>query len=321
MDCQNTTSPVVLPQRFRVREPEGGSRLDVVLAERVPELSRRRARLLIAAGAVCVDSRRVLVQSRRVTAGQEIVCHLQSLRLPKAEASDPLPILYEDDALLGIDKPSGVASHPTHARKLGTALQRAEEMLRRRSGEKVPLWPLHRLDTATSGVLLFAKTRASARAVNRNFARRRVSKRYLALARGIPESAHGEIRLPLAEGHLRTEPAAAGKEAVTRYRVAEALGAAVLVELEPLTGRMHQLRVHLAALGHPILGDTKYGEPGRAGDASIPRLMLHASRIELPHPIGGAPLAVESPLPGDFRAALELLRRGDAPAQRSRESS
>jgi 23S rRNA pseudouridine1911/1915/1917 synthase len=308
MDGQKTTS-AVSTHRFRVRREDGGHRLDVVLAERVPELSRRRARLLIAAGAVSVDSRRVLVQSHRVAHGQEIVCHLQSFRFPTAAGFEPLPVLYEDEDLLAVDKPSGIASHPTYAKKLGTALQRVEEMLRRRSGEKAPLWPLHRLDTETSGVLLFAKTRAAARAVNQNFARRRVSKRYLALVRGLPAPAIGEVRLPLAEGHLRTEPSAAGKEAATRYRVVEAIGGTALVELEPLTGRMHQLRVHLAAIGHPILGDGKYGAPPPLDALAPPRLMLHASHIELPHPSGGAPLAVASPRPEDFRAVLERLRR------------
>jgi 23S rRNA pseudouridine1911/1915/1917 synthase len=307
MDAQKTTS-ALSTHRFRVRQQDEGCRLDAVLAERVPDLSRRRARLLIAAGAVSVDSRGVLVQSRRVEAGQEIVCHLQSIPFPRAEASAPLPILHEDDVLLAVDKPTAVASHPTYARKLGTALQRVEEMLRRRSGEKVPLWPLHRLDVATSGVLLFAKTRPAARAVNQNFARRRIAKRYLALVHGLPVPASGEVRLPLAEGYLRTEPSAAGKEAVTRYRIVEPLHTAALVELEPLTGRMHQLRVHLAAIGHPILGDTKYGAAAPLETHPPPRLMLHASSIELPHPVGGTLLAVESPLPEDFRATLERLR-------------
>ncbi len=161
--------------------------------------------------------------------------------------------------------------------------------------------------------MLFAKTRAAARAVNQNFARRRVSKRYVALVSGVPSPEHGEIRLPLSEGHLRTEPSSGGKEAVTRYRLLEAISPrAALVELEPLTGRMHQLRVHLAATGHPVLGDAKYGA---AHGGAAPRLMLHASRLELPHPSDGRPFAVESPPPEDFATVMAALAsdRRDGP--------
>jgi 23S rRNA-/tRNA-specific pseudouridylate synthase len=152
---------------------------------------------------------------------------------------------------------------------------------------------------------LFAKTQAAARAVNQNFARRRVVKRYVALVDGVPAAAADEIRLALREGHLRTELAADGKEAVTRYRTIETLANAALLELEPLTGRMHQLRVHLTAIGHAIVGDRKYGRPS---SASGTRLMLHASRLDLPHPEGGTPFSVESRLPADFRAVIARFR-------------
>ena len=304
MDVEKTTS--VGARRWVVRAEEAGKRLDVLLAERIPELSRRRARLLIGAGAVWVDSRRVSVQSRPVAAGQEIVCHLQSFSFPASAALDPRLVLHEDDWIVAIDKPSGMPSHPTHARKIGTALQLAEEWLRRRESKKVPLWPLHRLDAETSGILLFAKTQAAARAVNQNFARRRVAKRYRALVSGVPVPASGEIRLPLAEGHLRSAPAQAGKEAVTTYRTVETVGGAALVDVEPLTGRMHQIRVHLAAIGHAVLGDRKYGS--HAAAPAVPRLMLHAARLELPHPRDGRPFAIESEVPADFAAALARLR-------------
>jgi 23S rRNA pseudouridine1911/1915/1917 synthase len=306
MDGEKTTSPVST-HRLVVRAEEAGKRLDVLLAERIPGLSRRRARLLIGGGAVSIDTRRVSVQSRPVTAGQEVVCHLQSFSFPASAALEPGLVLHEDEWIIAVDKPTGMPSHPTYARKIGTALQLTEEWLRRREGRKVPIWPLHRLDSETSGILLFAKTQAAARAVNQNFARRRVGKRYLALVIGVPSPASGEIELPIAERHLRSEASAAGKEAVSRYRVVESLADAALVEVEPLTGRMHQIRVHLAAIGHGVLGDRKYGaHKPRAG---VPRLMLHASRLELPHPRDGRPFVVESPLPEDFAASLRVLRR------------
>jgi len=305
MGGEKTTS-VVSTHRLVVRAEEAGKRLDLLLAEHVPQLSRRRARVLIAAGAVSIDRRRVLVQSRLVAAGAEVVCHLQALSLAESAPLEASRIVHEDDVLVAVDKPSGMPSHPTFARRTGTALQLAEELLRRRERRKVPLWPLHRLDTATSGLLLFAKTQAAARAVNQNFARRRVAKRYVALVAGVPRAETGEIRLALAEGHLRTEPSREGKEAVTRYRLLEALSSrAALVELEPLTGRMHQIRVHLAAVGHPVVGDAKYG-PAHAGAA--PRLMLHASRIELPHPRDGRPFIVTSSPSEDFADVVGALR-------------
>src|SRR5262245_54928479 len=301
---ENTTSPVS-SRRLLVRAEEAGKRLDLLLAERLPELSRRRARLLITAGAVWVDGRRVLVQSRSVGAGQEVVCHLQSFAFAEAQTREPLTILYEDGSLLAVDKPAGMPSHPTYARKRGTALQVVEAELRRREGRKVLLWPLHRLDTGTSGVLLFAKARAAARAVNQNFARRRVTKRYHALVRGVPAAASGEIRVALAEGHLRSEASATGKDAITRYEVLEAFADAALLEIEPRTGRMHQIRLHLAAIGHPVFGDPKYG--GEAERGTDARLMLHASSLSLPHPVGGRPFAIESPLSEEFRAFLARL--------------
>jgi len=294
------TTRGVATHRVLARAEDAGKRLDVLLAERIPELSRRRARLLIGAGAVSIDARRVLVQSRPVCAGQEIVCNLQDFSFPDSRSEEMPAILHEDECLIAVDKPAGMPSHPTFARTIGTALQILEAALRSREGRKVPLWPLHRLDAATSGVLLFAKTQPAARAVNQNFARRRVVKRYHAIVAGVPSPETGEIRLALAEGHLRSEAREGGKEAVTRYRVVERFaGDRSLVDLEPLTGRMHQLRVHLAAIGHPVVGDSKYGGIAAA------RLMLHASRLELPHPRDGRPFTVESPLPAEIRAAAE----------------
>lgn len=307
MEAEKTTRPGTV-HRIVVSAEDGGKRIDVVLAEHVPDLSRRRARVLISAGAVSIDRRRVLVQSRPVLPGQEIVCHLGSFAgLADARGAE-LPVLHEDEALLAVDKPSGMPSHPTLARRTGTALQVAEDMLRRRAARKVPLWPLHRLDAATSGVLLFAKTQPAARAASQNFARRRVVKRYVALVAGHPDPDPGEITLAIREHHLWAEASAAGRPAATAYRVLERLADTALVELEPRTGRMHQLRVHAAAIGHPILGDPRYARDvlGRLPPAA--RLMLHACAITLPHPLGGALLSIASPVPSDFLAELSRRR-------------
>lgn len=301
MAVENTTR-LVTTHRFVVRAEDSGKRLDVLLAEQVPEVSRRRARRLITAGSVSIDGRRTLVLSRRLAAGQEVACHVQTIAAARPPSLDPERILYEDRSLIAIDKPSGVPSHPTTARREGTVLQLTEELLRRRAEKKVPLWPLHRLDAGTSGILIFARTQRAARAISQNFARRRIHKRYVALVSGVPDPREGEIRLPLVEGHLRTEVSAGGKEAVTRYRVLQDFPGAALVELDPATGRMHQIRVHLAAIGHSVLGDSRYGE--------IPasRLFLHASHLELPHPESGEPLRIESPPPAEFQEIAKKFR-------------
>ncbi|MGH7819113.1 MAG: RluA family pseudouridine synthase, partial [Candidatus Binatia bacterium] len=144
-------------------------------------------------------------------------------------------------------------------------------------------------------------------------ARRRVRKTYLALVTAAPEPPEGEIATALSEGRLRTTPSPEGKEALTRYRLVEKLPRAALLEVEPLTGRMHQIRVHLASIGHPVLGDPTYGA---TGTVKAPRLFLHAARIELPHPEGGRPLTIECPLPPDW-----FVFAGDGPVQRQGRGS
>lgn len=287
------------PERFVVRAEEAGERLDVLLAARVDGLSRRRARALIGAGSVFLGDRRVRVHSRRVAAGQEVVCHENPFATLRNEALDGSLVLHEDQSLIAIDKPPGVPAHPVRARHQGTASQLVGEWLRRREDRKVPLWPVHRLDTGTSGILVFAKTRAAARAFSQNLARRRVAKRYLALVASPPVPPEGTIRLALEKGAGRSTVGEAGKASVTAYRTLRSGSRATLLEVSPETGRMHQIRAHLAAVGHPVLGDAKYGGPPAR------RLFLHAARLELPHPDGGRPFAIESPMPADWEAVLD----------------
>lgn len=289
--------PQVRRSRWVVRAEDAGKRLDVLLAEHVPGLSRRRARALISAGSVWVDGKRTRLHSRRVREGAEVVCLDNPFASPHVEALESRRLLHEDPWIAAIDKPPGVPSHPTLARFRGTALQLLEELLRRRAGRKVPLWPVHRLDAATSGLLVFAKSSAAARALSQNFARRRIEKRYHAVVSGWPEPEDGRIELPLAEGRLATQVSAAGKPAVTRYRTLRRFGnGRALLEVEPLTGRMHQVRVHLAAIGYPVVGDPRYGTE------AAPRLYLHASHLRFPHPADGTPFSLSCPPPAEWFA-------------------
>jgi tRNA pseudouridine32 synthase/23S rRNA pseudouridine746 synthase len=226
-------------------------------------------------------------------------------------------VLHEDAHVLAVDKPPGRLVIPGR----GTEERSLREELEAEHGR---LWVVHRLDRGTSGVLLFARSAEAHRALNLAFDRGEPRKRYLALVRGAPATERRvEIAIaPARRGRMR--PARAGdprgKPATTVFRLLEALparpwagGALALVEAFPETGRTHQIRVHLAAIGLPLAVDPDYGEAapllGPGGAPLISRTPLHAARLELSHPAGG-PLAIESPWPADMVAAVEALRRG-----------
>jgi tRNA pseudouridine32 synthase/23S rRNA pseudouridine746 synthase len=229
-----------------------------------------------------------------------------------------IPVLHRDDHVLAVDKPAGRLVIPGR----GTDERSLREELEAAYG---PLWVVHRLDRGTSGVLLFARTAAAHRALNLAFDRGEPRKRYVALVRGEPpDEARIEIAIaPARRGRMR--PARPGdpraKSAVTVVRLLERLprrawagGALALVEALPETGRTHQIRVHLAAARMPLAVDPDYGEAGPLsgpdGAPLLSRTPLHAARLEVAHPAGGAMLAVEAPWPADLARAVEALRRG-----------
>jgi tRNA pseudouridine32 synthase/23S rRNA pseudouridine746 synthase len=207
--------------------------------------------------------------------------------------SPPLPLRHADEALLVVDKPAGLPSVPGRAEGLQDCM----------ASRVQAQWPdalvVHRLDMGTSGLLLFARGKALQRTLSAAFAERRVDKRYVAVVAGEMAQDQGEVDLPLIADWprrpLHKVDHATGKRSVTRWRVLSREGGSTRVELEPLTGRSHQIRVHLLALGHPILGDALYA-PAEVV-AAAPRLLLHASRLALEHPLGGARLQVDSPAP------------------------
>ena len=220
-------------------------------------------------------------------------------------------VIYEDDQLLALNKPPGLSSQGGRAQQ-----NTLDELLWAfaKQGHSRPRL-IHRLDRDTSGVILTAKTKPAAGFLGKAVMGRRVKKTYLAiLAPGAPEPAKGVIDKPLRremqgrEAYMRIcEPDHPDAEpALTRYRTLAAGAAAALVELSPETGRMHQLRVHLASLGRPIAGDVRYGGALALGGTAVPRLMLHAAALEFPHPEGGRK-GMEAPLPEDFRGMLRAL--------------
>ena len=217
-----------------------------------------------------------------------------------------LPIVYEDDHILAVAKPSGqVAVGRPGADEERTTQADAS----RHAGRDLLI--VHRLDRGTSGVLVFAKDAETHHRLSSLFEERAVQKRYLALVLGHVDPPGGEITHPLrAFGSGRMGVDARGKASATRYEVTEQLPADDLLEVRPLTGRRHQIRVHLYAIGHPVLGDTTYGDPRPVGGAS--RLMLHAQQLTLPD-ADGASITIRAEPPAEFTAILDERRSGHAP--------
>lgn len=233
-----------------------------------------------------------------------------------AVADVPVTFLYDDAALVVVDKPAGVAVIPMPETPPGSCLRdRVAAALDAR------VWVVHRLDRDTSGVVVFARTAEAHRALSMAFERRDVVKQYAALVYGVPAAPAGAIDMPLHEARKgKARPARAGepgaRAATTEYRVtrAWALDAQHIaaVAATPRTGRHHQLRVHLRAIGTPILGDTVYGRASAAplSGVPVPRLALHAASIDVPHPAGGRRVTVTAPWPADLAALTAWLDAG-----------
>ncbi len=287
-----------------VARADEGERIDRFVAAR-GGISRGAARRALDAGGVFVDGRRCKISARLVRAGQEIVVNLAEGGREAALAAplDRSRLLYADSEIAAVDKPAGVPAQPTLTTDRGTLPELVAALL----GSPVTL--VHRLDRDTSGATVFARTKGAAAALAEAFRVGTPEKTYLALCARAPEPPEGRVEAPLGKdparaGLRRVDPR--GDPAATRYRTARAGPLAALVEALPETGRTHQIRVHLAHLGAPLLGDARYGGPRRVGEVAIPRVMLHARRLEIVHPATGARIAFDAPLPEDF-ALLERL--------------
>jgi RluA family pseudouridine synthase len=208
-----------------------------------------------------------------------------------------IEVLLETSEILAVNKPEGVPTIPGSGWTGPTARSEAEAILGRK------LYVVHRLDKETSGVVVFAKDSHTHRFLNEQFSRREVRKTYHALVHGVIAASEGEIRLSLREfgsGRVAADPR--GKQSLTRYTVFQRLGSSTLVAAYPQTGRRHQVRAHFYSIGHPIVGDTRYGRRDRPNDA--PRLMLHAVSITL-EAAPGAEVTIEAPIPESFRRVVE----------------
>ncbi len=305
-------------QRLEIQVSGEKDRLDRFLAAQVPELSRSAAQRLIEAGQVTVNGEPVKA-SYKTRPGDRVVVLLpgdEPLKLV-AEAI-PLQIVYEDTDLLVVDKPAGMVVHPAPGHSSGTlvnALLARYPELAVAGGDRPGI--VHRLDRDTSGLIVVARNDRTRRALQRQFKERQVHKAYLALLEGHLQPAWGRIEAPIGrDPHHRQRMTVlpGGREALTEYHVLEqfahsvgpAAGDYSLVEAEPLTGRTHQIRVHFASIGHPVVGDAVYGR--RRSRLAVPRQFLHARRLAFKHPRTGQRLEFEAPLPADLAAILALLR-------------
>lgn len=291
-----------------------GERLDVFVARAMrgtlPDLTRSRVRRLVDQGLVTVDGRQASKAGLGLVAGQRV-----QVTLPPPERTTlepeaiPLGIVYEDDDLLVVDKPAGLVVHPSpgHAgHTLVNAVLAHCPNLSGIGGEGRP-GIVHRLDKDTSGLIIVAKNDAAHLSLARQLKERKIEKTYLALVEGRVRPAGGVIDAPIARDprhRKRMAVVARGRDARTRYRVLREADGRSLLEVRPETGRTHQIRVHLASIGHPIAGDALYG---RRRDPSLARQFLHAQRLAFRHPRTGERIELEAPLADDLARYLATV--------------
>lgn len=287
-------------------------RLDEFIATQLPKISLTRIRRLIAEGDVLLNNERSL-KGVRLQPGDKV-----SVKIFASEKSSttpepiPLDILFEDDHIIAVNKPAGLLAHPSNTEKSGALTNALAYHFWQTAGEPIRPGLVHRLDRNTSGVIVIAKTPRAHRTLSKHFRERWVKKFYLALVSGRVEKDSGEIDAPIGSDpklwpHWRVMPESeGGKSAQTLYRVKRKFKAHTLVELEPLTGRTHQLRIHCDLIGHPIVGDPIYASTvdPLATKHKLKHHLLHAARLVFRHPATGKELNLEAPLP---QAMVDLM--------------
>ncbi len=302
-----------------------GTRLDQFLAAHLPSLSRARVQTLIHSGNVLVDGRTVK-PSHRVREGESVWIAIEGAGPPSCEAEDiPLNIVFEDEHIIVVDKPAGMIVHPAAGVRTGTLVNALMAHSRRLSTASGPQRPgiVHRLDKNTSGLLVVAKTEAVHRSLARSLGRRDVRRQYRALAYGNFAESDGTIDAPIGRSPSdRKKMAVTGvrsREAETHFTVQESFPGASCLAVQLSTGRTHQIRVHMAYIGHPIIGDSVYGvrvkrfhekmKPAVVEAVSGLRShMLHAESLEFNHPASGELMHFTAPLPEEFAGLLRLLQ-------------
>ena len=291
------------------------ARLDSFLAAAHPAISRSRWKQLIEAGHVALNGTPIRKPNTALASGDTLACTLPAPEpVGLAPADIPLDILHEDADLIVLNKPAGLVVHPAPGHAADTLVNALLHHCGDLQGIGGELRPgiVHRLDKDTSGVLVVAKNEPAHAALVAQFAAHTVQKEYLALAWGVPAKKCGTVEFPVGRHPVHRQKMAVtekGRAAITHYEVLAAGPLASLLRVRIETGRTHQIRVHLARLGHPVVGDTVYGRArhGLPPGLDLSRQMLHAHALKIVHPRTGAPLAFTAPPPADFLAAQAIL--------------
>ncbi|AMV38710.1 RluA family pseudouridine synthase [Planctomyces sp. SH-PL62] len=332
------------PQEFEVKPRTDGKRIDAYLASRYVDYSRSVMQRIIDAGAVEVNGRAVRA-SYKIRAGDQVKLWLPPLHDTTPTAEDiPIEVVFEDEHLTVVNKPADMVTHPSRGNWGGTlvnAIQHHYDKLSTVAGEERP-GIVHRLDRDTTGLIVVVKDDLAHRRLALQFEHRTVHKEYLALVYGIPERDSDYIERPIGyhpiirERMAVREIADGGREAVTFYEILERFQGYALVRCKPATGRTHQIRVHMASIGHPIVADRAYSgrsrltladlevpgaDPDALASGLIDRQALHAHTLRFAHPMTEQPVELSAPLPPDMARTLEALRTHripTAPPKRSR---
>jgi 23S rRNA pseudouridine1911/1915/1917 synthase len=309
------------PRHLTVEEAADGMRLDQFLGPHLEDFSRSGIQRLIRRGAALLNGKKSR-PSARVRPGDKVDLEVPAILPPLIEPEDiPLKVLVEEESFVVIDKQAGIAVHPGRGREGGTLANAVAYRYGKLSMKGGAYRPgiVHRLDLETSGAMIVARTELAHARLAGAFKSREVKKEYIALVHGDPAHEEDRIDLPLGRDLVHPTRMAVrfdgGRDAVTDVEVLERFGTVAHLCCRPLTGRTHQIRVHLASRGHPILGDSIYGRRQRA-PVAVPRLMLHAQGLTFPHPDSWDPIEVVAPLPDDFRRVLTALREDDVASAR-----
>ncbi len=305
----------------RLGSGHAGWRLDRALADALPTLSRERLKALIRSGALERSGSAVRDPALKVQGNEQFVLAVPEPEPAHNEAQDiPLPIVFEDEHLLVVDKPAGLVVHPAAGNRDGTLvnalLHHCGDSLSGIGGVARP-GIVHRIDKDTSGLLVVAKTDVAHEGLARQFAAHSIDRRYLAIVSGVPKLAAGSVDAPLARSATNRKKIAIvegsrGKRAVTHWKRLDVLRDAALVECRLETGRTHQVRVHMASLGHPLLGDPVYGGSGKShrkllNELDFHRQALHAAELGFTHPVTKRRLSFSSGMPADMQELFTAL--------------
>ena len=305
----------------RLEPAHAGWRLDRALAAAVPTLSRERLKSLIRSGAVEAEGKAVRDPATKVRGEEALRVAVPEPSPPHNEAQDiPLTIVFEDEHLLVVDKPAGLVVHPAAGNLDGTLVN---ALLHHCAGQLSGIGGVarpgivHRIDKDTSGLLVVAKTDVAHEGLAKQFAAHSIDRRYLAIVNGVPNTSEGAVDLPLARSATNRKKIAVvegrrGKRAVTHWKRMQLLRDAALVECRLETGRTHQVRVHMASLGHPLLGDPVYGRSGKThgkllNELKFHRQALHAAELGFTHPVTKRRLSFSSPMPPDMQELFKAL--------------